>query len=142
MDEEGMVYSLDDGARTVYFCDRFRRYKFVGEAGALALLQGMCTKNDANLEANASLFSKDEAEAAQQRAEGYALYEEKPNLRRRDRRQIGTWSDEECERTAILVFCCACLLAWPATATFVVVSSYSSTKGIVSSRSPRLSSRR
>ena len=58
MDEEGMVYSLDDGARTVYFCDRFRRYKFVGEAGALALLQGMCTKNDANLEANASLFSK------------------------------------------------------------------------------------
>ena len=58
MDEEGMVYSLDDGARTVYFCDRFRRYKFVGEAGALALLQGMCTKNDTNLEANASLFSK------------------------------------------------------------------------------------
>ena len=53
-----MVYSLDDGARTVYFCDRFRRYKFVGEAGALALLQGMCTKNDTNLEANASLFSK------------------------------------------------------------------------------------
>ena len=44
--------------RTVYFCDRFRRYKFVGEAGALALLQGMCTKNDTNLEANASLFSK------------------------------------------------------------------------------------
>eukprot|EP01043_Picozoa_sp_COSAG02_P083987 COSAG02_NODE_21896_length_771_cov_0.761905_3_plen_104_part_01 len=34
-------------------------------------------------------------EAAQQRSEGYALYEEKPNLRRRDRKQIGTWSDEE-----------------------------------------------
>ena len=46
---------------------------------------------------------QDEAEAAQQRAEGYALYEEKPNLRRRDRRQIGTWSDEECERTAVLL---------------------------------------
>ena len=28
VDEEGMVYCLDGGARTVYFCDRFRRYKF------------------------------------------------------------------------------------------------------------------
>ena len=45
---------------------------------------------------------QDEAEAAQQRAEGYALYEEKPNLRRRDRRQIGTWSDEEYAHVAIL----------------------------------------
>ena len=52
-----------------------------------------------------SRWCQDEAEAAQQRAEGYALYEEKPNLRRRDRRQIGTWSDEECERTASLSFC-------------------------------------
>jgi hypothetical protein len=35
--------------RTVYFCDRFRRYKFDGDAGGLALLQAMCTKNDVNL---------------------------------------------------------------------------------------------
>ena len=40
VDEEGMVYSLDGGARTVYFCDRFRRYKFHGKAGGLALLYG------------------------------------------------------------------------------------------------------
>ena len=39
-------------------CMLVGRYKFVGEAGALALLQGMYTKNNANLEANASLFSK------------------------------------------------------------------------------------
>ena len=95
VDEEGMVYSVDGGTRTVYFCDRFRRYKFDGDAGGLALLQAMCTKNDVNLGLNAKLFSEDKLEAAQQRAEGYALYEEKPNLRRRDRKQIGTWSDEE-----------------------------------------------
>jgi hypothetical protein len=122
VDGEGMVYSLDGGTRTVYFCDRFRRYKFDGKAGGLALLQAMCTKNDTCLGLNAKLFSADPEvhscaaghfaydclalrwwrcwcvftqEAAQQRSEGYALYEEKPNLRRRDRKQIGTWSDEE-----------------------------------------------
>ena len=43
---------------------------------------------------NATLFSDDGEEAARQRAEGYALYEEKPNLRRRGA-EIGTWSDRE-----------------------------------------------
>lgn len=59
VDEEGMVYSLDGGARTVYFCDRFRRYKFHGKAGGLALLQAMCTKNDICLGLNSKLFSAD-----------------------------------------------------------------------------------
>lgn len=59
VDGEGMVYSLDSGTRTVYFCDRFRRYKFVGKAGGLALLQAMCTKNDICLGFNAKLFSTD-----------------------------------------------------------------------------------
>ena len=59
VDEEGMVYSLDGGARTVYFCDRFRRYKFDGNSGGLALLQAMCTKNDVCLDLNAKLFSED-----------------------------------------------------------------------------------
>ncbi len=59
VDEEGMVYSLDGGSRTVYFCDRFRRYKFYGKAGGLALLQAMCTKNDTCLGLNAKLFSAD-----------------------------------------------------------------------------------
>ena len=57
VDEEGMVYSVDGGTRTVYFCDRFRRYKFDGDAGGLALLQAMCTKNDVNLALNGKLFS-------------------------------------------------------------------------------------
>jgi len=43
---------------------------------------------------NAELFAADTAEAARERAEGYALYEEKPNLRRRGA-EIGTWSDRE-----------------------------------------------
>eukprot|EP01043_Picozoa_sp_COSAG02_P083986 COSAG02_NODE_21896_length_771_cov_0.761905_2_plen_85_part_00 len=59
VDGEGMVYSLDGGTRTVYFCDRFRRYKFDGKAGGLALLQAMCTKNDTCLGLNAKLFSAD-----------------------------------------------------------------------------------
>ena len=64
---------------------------------------------------------QDEAEAAQQRAEGYALYEEKPNLRRRDRRQIGTWSDEECAPSLFLRTCCAEEFGLTL---FVVASSY------------------
>ena len=44
--------------------------------------------------AGTSLCPGDAKEAARQRAEGYALYEEKPNLRRRGA-EIGTWSDRE-----------------------------------------------
>lgn len=90
VDDEGMVYETADGA--VYFCDRFRRYRFwCGRAG-LSLLRGLVAANKKLLAANADLFSKDPEEAAAQRAEGYALYEEKPNLRRKG---IGTWSNEE-----------------------------------------------
>ncbi|KAH8097158.1 hypothetical protein JL720_37 [Aureococcus anophagefferens] len=88
-----MVYETDAGA-CVYFCDRFRRYKFYCEQSGLSLLRGLVAVNRRLLGRNAALFAADADEAAQQRAEGYALYEEKPNLRRRGS-EIGTWSDRE-----------------------------------------------
>jgi hypothetical protein len=65
VDEEGMVYAFGeqlDTATTVYFCDRFRRYKFEGGPGALALLRAMKGHNNRNLAANAKLFSPDPGE--------------------------------------------------------------------------------
>ena len=91
--DEGMVYETDAGA-CVYFCDRFRRYKFYCDQSGLSLLRGLVAVNRRLLGRNAALFAADADEAARQRAEGYALYEEKPNLRRRGS-EIGTWSDRE-----------------------------------------------
>ncbi|KAJ1462801.1 hypothetical protein M885DRAFT_165253 [Pelagophyceae sp. CCMP2097] len=94
-DDEGMVYAMHvDGPPCIYFCDRFRRYRFFAKHAGLALLKGLVAANCRNLDANAVLFSDDAEEANRQRAEGYALYEEKPNLRRVGT-EIGTWSDGE-----------------------------------------------
>jgi len=93
VDAAGMVYAMEDGS-CVYFCDRFRRYKFFCGPRGLGLLRDLVAVNDRMLGANAELFSEDPKLAAAQRAEGYALYEEKPNLRRRGA-EIGTWSDRE-----------------------------------------------
>jgi len=93
VDEEGMVYEMsDDDGSCVYFCDRFRRYKFFAGKAGLALLKALVKVNERLLAENVTHFSADPTEAARERAEGYALYEEKPNLRRRD---VGTWSDRE-----------------------------------------------
>jgi hypothetical protein len=104
VDEEGMVYAFLDEAtgveRTVYFCDRFRRYKFSGGPGALSLLRAMKAHNTCNLAANAKLFSPDPAESLRQRQEGYALYEEKPNLRRKNKgggSRAGDWTCPACK---------------------------------------------
>jgi len=92
---EGMVYAMGDGS-TVYFCDRFRRYRFYAGGQGLSLLRGLVVANRRLLAENATKFAIDPSEAARQRAEGYALYEEKPNLRRRGAgSEIGTWSDRE-----------------------------------------------
>ena len=56
VDEEGMVYDVDGGEATVYFCDRFRRYRFPGGRGALALLRGLVAVNKRLLGRNAGLF--------------------------------------------------------------------------------------
>lgn len=93
VDADGMVYRLADG-KCVYFCDRFRRYKFYCGRNGLELLEKLVSVNDKMLEENAKTFSKDPSKAAQERAEGYALYEEKPNLRRKTD-DVGTWSDRE-----------------------------------------------
>lgn len=57
------------------------------------------------LAGNAALFDADPDEQKKERAEGYALYEEKPNLRRKGKSTAedadggnvgcGTWSDAE-----------------------------------------------
>ena len=94
VDDEGMVYEVGQG-QCVYYCDRFRRYKFFCGPEGLALLKAFVAVNVKLLEANAELFATKSAdEAAAERAEGYALYEEKPNLRRKTK-EIGTWSDRE-----------------------------------------------
>ena len=85
---------METGRPLRYFCDRFRRYKFFCGAAGVSLLRGLVETNKRLLGRNAELFAGDKAEAARQRAEGYALYEEKPNLRRRGT-EIGTWSDAE-----------------------------------------------
>ena len=92
-EEDGMVYEMADGSG-VFFCDRFRRYKFFCGACGLGLLKELVGVNAILLKRNKELFVGDKESQAKQRAEGYALYEEKPNLRRRGS-EIGTWSDRE-----------------------------------------------
>eukprot|EP00962_Isochrysis_galbana_P022269 scaffold6631_cov90-Isochrysis_galbana.AAC.1 len=148
VDPEGMVYALEDtgggpdAVAGVYFCDRFRRYRFDTRASGLALLRGLVrapalkagpclalftaraltlftpllwttihrppnlcysrrplalfigslrtalltgrpvVRLGEMLCLNAERFSPDPAEAEAERAEGYALYEEKPTLRK------------------------------------------------------------
>uniref|UniRef100_A0A7S3NIF2 Uncharacterized protein n=1 Tax=Aureoumbra lagunensis TaxID=44058 RepID=A0A7S3NIF2_9STRA len=100
IDEEGMVNvcltkrESSEPKACIYFCDRFRRYKFFCQEPGLQLLDALVKINNKLLEVNAKMFSIDPRQAAQERAEGYALYEEKPNLRRRGS-EIGTWSDHE-----------------------------------------------
>ena len=91
IDPEGMVYAVEE-EKCIYFCDRFRRYKFYCDAKGLRLLRALSDVNLTLLKENEKHFSPNPDEAAKERAEGYALYEEKPNLRRRD---VGTWSDRE-----------------------------------------------
>ena len=102
----------------VYFCDRFRRYRFTCNAGGLALLRGLVGANKILLGANEACFDGMHArEVARQRQEGYALYEEKPTLQKGHHgggypsnshssgasastgagfvRPLGTWSDAE-----------------------------------------------
>ena len=94
-EEDGMVYEMEDGSG-VFFCDRFRRYKFFCGAQGLSLLKGCRDVNSILLARNKGLFEGDAESQARQRAEGYALYEEKPNLRRGHQTgEIGTWSDKE-----------------------------------------------
>ena len=92
-EEDGMVYEMADGSG-VFFCDRFRRYKFFCGACGLGLLKELVGVNAILLKRNKELFVGDKESQAKQRAEGYALYEEKPTLRRRGS-EIGTWSDRE-----------------------------------------------
>ena len=103
----------------VYFCDRFRRYRFTCNSGGLALLQGLVGANKVLLTANEACFEgRSPRDVAQQRQEGYALYEEKPTLQKGHGghggggggyssgsrvnasspgfvRPLGTWSDAE-----------------------------------------------
>jgi len=101
VDAEGMVYDLDGTA--VYFCDRFRRYRFDSGAGGLSLLRALCSRLRTMLELNSAMFDPDEEAAKKQKEHGYELYEEKPTLRSNSKRvgadgeshTVGTWSNEE-----------------------------------------------
>jgi hypothetical protein len=111
----------DDGAsgakKGVYFCDRFRRYRFTCGGGGLALLRGLVATNKTLLARNEQCFAGLAApEVARLRQQGYALYEEKPTLQKGHggggasnshgggassllrsgwARPLGTWSDAE-----------------------------------------------
>jgi len=87
-------------AACVYFCDRFRRYRFTCPVGGLHLLKGLVAVNKVLLAENAKLFEGlPQNEVSRLKAQGYALYEEKPTLQKSHHangaKAVGTWSDEE-----------------------------------------------
>ena len=57
-EEDGMVYEMDDGSG-VFFCDRFRRYKFFCGACGLGLLKELVGVNAILLKRNKELFEGD-----------------------------------------------------------------------------------